>query len=272
MKGFSRLFAVLLCTAAFVACGQSDGNTSDLSVETKRAASLDQAMTTAILGQNAGAYYPGEFQGAGYLIFETIVQGKTTSVYALTEYIEYGFQDHDFVNVSGTRAKVLLNFETSQGEAYRLLDYICIDETSELSEERRIELLRPLKETGKDYTYTGQELQELCAQVDTQAEEYLKSIGRQANVRQCDTHQESALSALGVKEEVYLMLIKDETIGLYPDWHGNLERVEDGNRFVYQTYYDREAKKIIYTKTGYDTNDLVERLIFDASSGQCIAS
>lgn len=230
--------------------------------------SLDEAIITAILEQNAGAYYPGEFQGAGYLIFETFIEEKITSVYALTEYIEYGFQDNSFVNVSGARAKVLLNFETNQDKSYNLVDYIPLDVISGLSEERMIELLQPLKETGKDYTYTDNELQELRAKVDTYAEEYLKSIGRQAIVRQRDPHQENSLLALGVKEEVYFTLTKDEKTNLYPDWNGNLERLENGVRFLYQTKYDKVDKKITYTKTQYDTNDIVEKLIFDASNGE----
>lgn len=44
-----------------------------------------------------GRYLPGECRGIGYKMIETFEEDSVLSVYTLTEYVEYGFQDGVFV-------------------------------------------------------------------------------------------------------------------------------------------------------------------------------
>lgn len=235
------------------------------------APSLEEAVLSAIYQENAGKYLPGECRGAGCQIFETVSDGETLSVYALIEYIEYGFQDDSLVNISGTRAKALLVFETGERQPCHLTDYILLDSNSGLSDAELEALMAPLRETGKDYTYTDAVFQELRAQADACAKDYLRSIGREAAVCQRETHKENGLLALGVSEDAYDMLVKDGATSRYPDWTGTCEWIESGVRYVYRTDYDDVSKTIEYTKTRYGTDEMVEKMTFDPATGEKIA-
>lgn len=229
--------------------------------------SLKQAVISAVMEQNRGKYFPGEYQGAGCKIFETFEEGNKLAVYALIEYIEYGFEDNRFVNVSGTRARVLLDFQT--GQTYTLTGYTVLDPTSGLSEEELESLMAPLKETGKEYFYTDDDFLELREQVEAGAKEYLKSIGREGEVFERSAHEEGFLSFLN--EDAYNTLSKDIEISSYPDWEGTLEKLEDGVRYVYQAHFDEGSNKIEYTKKDYDTGETVEKITADAATGKRIS-
>ena len=228
---------------------------------------LEQAVLSAVLEENRGKYLPGEFQGAGCQMVETFPEGEELRVYAWTEYIEYAFQDGQFVNISGTRAKAFLRFEV-QEERYTLKEYLVLDPTSGLTDEQLEKLIAPIKETGKDYLYTEEDLAALRQQVDDSARRYLQSIGREAAVCERSGHEENSLFSLGVNEEVYYQITENEAAKAYPDWTGSCETVEDGVRYVYTTRYDQNMRTIRYEKTRYDTGEATEALAFDAVTGK----
>ena len=229
--------------------------------------SLEQAVVSAVLEENRGKYFPGEYQGAGCKIFETFEEGDKLAVYALIEYIEYGFEDGRFVNVSGTRARVLLDFQTGQ-DTYALTGYTVLDPTSGLSDAELEALMAPVKETGKEYLYTDSDFDELRGQVEAGTEEYLKSIGREGEVFERDSHDDGFISFLN--DKAYNALTKDLEISNYPNWEGTLEKIEDGIRYVYQAHFDSESNQIEYTKTNYDTGETVEKITADAAMGERI--
>ena len=226
--------------------------------------SLEQAVISAVLEQNRGKYLPGEYQGAGCKIFETLEDGDKLAVYALIEYIEYGFEDGCFVNVSGTRSRVLLDFQT--GQTYTLTGYTVLDPTSGLSNAELEALMAPLKETGKDYLYTDDDFLELREQVNAGAREYLKSIGRNAEVLERTSHNDSFLSFLN--DDVYHTLMNDIAISNYPDWEGTLEKLEDGVRYIYQSHFDADSNQMKYTKQNFDTGEIIEEITADATTGK----
>ncbi len=224
---------------------------------------LDTAIREAILTENIGNYLRGECQGIGYKIIEIFEDDGVLSVYALTEYVEYGFQDGVLVNVSGTNPNVLMRFQQTESGNYELIFYTRLDLFSDLSEEEIEQLLKPLSETGKSYIYTDEDLQKVRAQADKDAAAYLKSINRDAEVGVRTEHKGNLLTDLVSDTDLLMELSKDETYSLYPDWTGTQERIENGVRYIYQTEYNDELQKIIFSKILFDTNETVERQIID---------
>ncbi len=224
---------------------------------------LDKAIRGAILAENFGDYLRGECQGIGYKIIETFEDDGVLSVYALTEYVEYGFQDGVLVNVSGTNPNVLMRFQQTESGDYELIFYTRLDLFSDLSEEEIEQLLKPLSETGKSYIYTDEDLQKVRAQADEDAAAYLKSINRDADVGFRTEHKGNLLTDLVSDTDLLMELSKDETYSLYPEWTGTQERIENGVRYIYQTEYDDELQQIIFSKILFDTNETVERQIID---------
>ncbi len=228
---------------------------------------LDTAITAAILEQNQGKYLPGECYGVGYKIIERLAEENILSVYALTEYVEYRFEDDVFVNVSGSNPKVLMRFQRREDDSYDLIYYTRLDVLSGLSDEEMEGLLQPLMETGKEYTYTEKDIQEVRKQADQYASRYLESIGRAAEIGIRQNHAGQLLEELVSAGELLDKLFKDEEIGLYPNWTGTTERLENGERYVYRTMFDEEAQKIVYTKMQYNTKEIVKEITVDVANG-----
>jgi len=149
----------------------SDAHNTQIPDDTEESV-LDTAIREAIFAENIGKYLPGECQGIGYKIIETFEEEGVLSVYALTEYIEYGFQDGVLVNISGTNPKVLMRFEQTESGNYELIFYTRLDLFSDLSEGEIERLLEPLNKAGKNYVYTDEDLQEVRAQADEDALAY----------------------------------------------------------------------------------------------------
>lgn len=204
---------------------------------------------------------PGEFQGVGYKIIETFEDESVLPVYALSEYVEYGFQDGVFVNVSGTNPRVLMRFRQTESENYDLIFYTRLDLFSNLSEGEIEQLLEPLNKTGKKYVFTNIDLQEVRAQADEAAVAYLNSINRAANVGERESHEGKLLTDLVSNEDFIMETIKEYP--LYPEWTGTQERIENNIRYIYQTEYDEELQQIIFSKMQFDTSEIVERQAID---------
>lgn len=224
---------------------------------------LDTAIREAIFAENFGNYLPGECQGIGYKIIETFEEDGVLFVYALTEYVEYGFQDGVFVNISGTNPKVLMKFEQMENGNYELIFYTRLDLFSDLSEEELEQLLEPLNKAGKSYVYTNEDLQEIRTQADEAAIAYLKSINRVADVAVREEHNGNLLTDLVSDTDLILELVKDETYSFYPEWTGTQERIENDIRYIYQTEYDEALRQIVFSKIQFDTNEIVERHVID---------
>lgn len=224
---------------------------------------LDTAIREAIFAENIGNYLPGEYQGIGYKIIETFEDDGVLSVYALSEYVEYGFQDGVLVNVSGTNPKVLMKFKQMENGSYDLIFYTRLDLFSDLSEGEIEQLLEPLNKTGKSYVYTDEDLQEVRTQADEAAIAYLKSINRVADVGTKEEHNGNLLTDLVSNTDLLMELLKDETYSLYPEWTGTQERIENNIRYIYQTEYDEVLQQIIFSKILFDTNEIVERQVID---------
>lgn len=224
---------------------------------------LNTAIREAIFAENIGNYLPGECQGIGYKIMETFEDDGVLSVYALTEYVEYGFQDGVLVNVSGTNPKVLMRFEQMESGNYELIFYTRLDLLSDLNEKEIEQLLEPLNKTGKSYVYTDEDLQKVRAQADEDAIAYLKSINRVADVGVRTEHEGHLLTDLVSNTDLLMELLKDETYSFYPEWTGTQERIENSIRYIYQTEYDKVRQQIILSKKIYDTNETVEHHVID---------
>ena len=222
---------------------------------------LDTAIREAIFTENFGDYLPGEFQGIGYKIVETFEDDGVLSVYALSEYVEYGFQDGIFVNVSGTNPKVLMRFKQMESGNYELIFYTRLDLFSDLSEDEIEQLLEPLNKTGKNYFFTDEDLQEVRTQADEAATAYLKSINRVADVGEIENHEGKLLTDLVSNKDLILEITKEYS--LYPEWTGTQERIENNIRYVYQTEYDEALQQIIFSKILFDTNEIVEQQVIN---------
>lgn len=258
-----RLLALLLAALLAVSLAACREEISEPPHEPS-AEALTKAIWETILAENRGKYFPGEYQSAGFQVIEALEEEEgILSVYALAVYHEYEFWDGIFTSISGMRTNVLIRFEETENGGYLPLSYTVLDVSSGLSEEETGQLLEPLKKTGKQYLYTDEDLQAVEADADHGAAEYLASIGRTAEIApNCEMYarheQEHRRLRDFISDDLFLeTLSQTPRLSFYPEWVGTLEKLEDGVRYIYETEYDEAQKAVIYTKTRYDTGEVV---------------
>lgn len=226
----------------------------------------EEAVANAILHKKSDAYMPAECQAEGHYILDTEADGEQITAYVLAMFGYYGFEDGNFVKVSGSGAiPTVLTFKKHPDGSYGLLDYrevmdggMYLESIKELFPERLWEQCLHVPEDI---------MENLRAQERQYAAEYLKAIGRAAEIGEFSDYDHKILSDLGVSVEVSNMMIENKELGAYPFWLGNRELVEDGVRYVYEMAYLMDKEEIRYTKYVCDTEEIVEQYIFDAMTG-----
>lgn len=231
---------------------------------------LDEAIGQAVLSYQEDGYLGGECAAEGHIMLgnEQKKDGHVT-VYALTMYGQYEFHDDFFVKESGTGViPVVMDFSYDDGSGYVLENYqepmdggyylesiykMFPEQLWEACISRNDETIAALTEQERGY-----------------AKKYLKKINRKAETGDYIDHEHLLLTDAGVSVEVSNKLCELEKEGLwkYPDWIGSRERIEDGVWYVYEMALDKKAGEIIYTKSIYDTGEIVERFMFDMYTGE----
>ena len=227
---------------------------------------MEGAVANAILHKKSDAYMLGECQAEGHYILDTEADGEQITAYVLAMFGYYGFEDGNFVKVSGSGAvPSVITFKKHPDGSFGLLDYrevmdggMYLDSVKELFPERLWEQCLHVPEDI---------MENLRAQERQYATEYLKVIGRAVEIGEYSDYDHKILTDLGVSVEVSNMMSENKELEAYPFWLGNRELVEDGVRYVYEMAYRMDKEEIRYTKYVYDSEEIVEQYIFDAMTG-----
>lgn len=242
--------------------GGADGPTSIFVADKD---SLDKKVSAAILAESQGRYLDGETIGEGHIILGSKEENNETIVYALTMYGEYGFQDNNFVKVSGTGvipAVIRINDKNKEnfsstiqwpkdGSGY-------IESIKEMFPEQYYDRVLSIKDEDRHV---------LEAMEEKYAKDYLIQIGREAEIGDYGDFEHPLLTHLGVSVQVSNKLLEKNYTN-YPMWVGNQEKIEDGIRYVYQMDYDKDEKQIVLSKYNYETKAVVEKIVIDALTGE----
>lgn len=106
------------------------------------------------------------------------------------------------------------------------------------------------------------------------AEAYLEQIGREAVVGDYEDFSHILLTEVGVPVEVSNTLsdtrnfAPDDPAWFAPSWLGNVERLEEGERYLYEQSYDRDKKEIRFSKIRYETGEVVAQSVYDGLTGE----
>lgn len=237
------------------------GCTKTLSVDTT--AEIDNAISNAILEDNKDSYQEGECQAEGHVIFEAEKNDNEIIVYSYIGYSEYGFENGNFVDVSGAMCPAVIVLDNNynlieikypeDGRYYTksikdMFPRSCVNDVLNLSNENE----KSINEQQKEY-----------------AKSYLKSIDREATIGTMSDFEYPLLTDKGVSVKVSNNLENVLKNKPYPYWIGNKELIENGIRCVYQMDYSKNENKIIYTKYQYEKpNNILEKIVVDSLTGK----
>ncbi len=250
------------------ASDRSDSIEADAKQVTFHYADLEQAVGQAILSENKDRYSGGECVAEGHKILGQEEENGLLTVYVLTMYGEYAFQNGRFIKDSGTGViPAVIKFSKDERHGYMLEEMEWPGDGGHYLPSIREMFPESLQEAC--ISVTEEISEELSRQEKAYAEKYLKQINRTAQTGEYADAAHKLITEEGVSAQVSNQL--DETAakkGLnYPYFIGNVEKIEDGVRYVYETKLDEEAREIIYTKTEYDTGAVIEELRFDMDTG-----
>ena len=231
---------------------------------------LDRKVAEIILDQNRSWYTGEECRAEGHIILESKVQEGTTTVYALTMYGEYQFQNVDYlIKASGTGViPVVLSFgEHEDGREFTHMTWP--KDGSGYNES--VKEMFPKHLWDRVLTIREEDREQLTAMERAYAEEHLKMTGRDAIIGDYADVEHTYLTDYGISVDVSNKLLEyEKNMGPYPSWHGTLEKVEDGVRYLYSVFYDEETSQIIYEKRFFGTHESVEKFVYDAETGEAI--
>ena len=228
---------------------------------------IDEAVSQAILDDNYSAYYGlgTECSAEGHIIYGTDVHGDKYTVYALTEYANFGFMNGYFVEQAGGSYPAVLTFEkTSSG--YKLLDIQYPQDGEGYGES--IKELFPKRYQYRVMHPTSWDYSNLWKQKKSYAQAYLDKIGRTEEIRDYSQVEHMLLTDLDVSVEVSNKIVEYNLPYNYDV--GYFESVEDGVRYIYRTTYEKKQNRIIYTKENYETKAVVEKIEIDSLTGDII--
>ena len=208
--------------------------------------SIDEAISQAV--KNQGQYYrAGEVATEGHILLDTEEKDGVITAYTIASFAYFGFENGIFTTISGGAMPTVITFKRDQQgmyPRYSMLSYKePMDGAGNLDSVKKMfpEHLWP------DVLPGGNRYPQLRQQQEAQAQEYLKSIGRNATVS--SSHVEKKLlnlSSVPASNKLFSELTKFDTfLNSCPYWIGSRETIENGERYIYETNQSK-------TDDGYD--------------------
>lgn len=243
--------AVLLCAAVSI-CFLTSPAAKRMEVTSQ----LEESVEEAILDKGRD-YMDGECEAEGHQILRVTAEHNIVKVYAFCSYGQYEFQNGNFVDAYGSGViPTVITFVLDEAGNYTLQTYREPDDGADYVSS--VHKLFPLSLWSKVTYYSESVMDELKSQKEIYAKAYLQSIGRTAKVGEYQDFAYKHLSEEGVSDVVDNELVAK--FGEYPYYIGNVEKVEDGQRYVYEVKWERtdvENGTVTYTKYKADTKEVV---------------
>lgn len=221
---------------------------------------MDEAVGAAILKNNDGGYAACEFYGEGHIILDSETEGNEVKIYAVTSYGGYTFMNGMFIKDAGTGAipaVVTLKINGDGGYEPKNVEYPKDGNKYAESIRDMFPLLIAERVLREDF------YPRLISQERAQAEEYLKSIGREAIVGEYSDLNAVLPDMNTEASNTLLNMDKYDDGWRYPMFIGNCEYLEDGKRVIYETDWDGNKEGGTMTYTKYDESGTVlDRHVF----------
>ena len=204
---------------------------------------IEKAVHMANISQ-VQAYFEGEFATEGHVILGVETNENITTVYAISSYGWFGFENGIFTSISGgARIPAVIVFSQNDQGEYVLLDYQePEDGRGNWESIKKMFTAKFLNGISNKDSYDD----ELSRQQEVQVTEYLRRIGRNAKIN--TGYVEKKLPDIDTEASNKLLEIMPD---YFPYWLGTIERVENGARYIYETSQNKTnagRDLIVYTK------------------------
>lgn len=213
---------------------------------------IDDAVSLAIKEQGQG-YHEGEVFTEGHNILEVVEEDGIVTAYTVSSCGWFGFENGIFTKISGSGAiPTVIKFSKNERGEYSLLEYKePLDGAGYMDSIKKM-----FPKSMWDDVLKGDKYADLVKQQKEQAELYLQSIGRKAQVS--GSHVKKKLVEIDVQasNKLFSEFTKyDAELNKFPYWQGTRELMENGVRYIYKTSQSKTSDGfdlIIFNKTKED--------------------
>lgn len=237
-------------------------------------ADLDETIGNGIIILCNNLYKAGETQGEGHILMDQDVPDENGEIkcYVLETFGAYEFQDGNFVKCAGSGViPAVITVKANDDGTY---EFVSIQEAEDGS--RFVDSIKenfPEALWSRCITIEDDDRNELERQEKSYAEEYLSSIGREdVEIGEYGDFEHTLLTDEGVSVDVSNKMLDvqagDGIEFFCPMWIGEREVLDEGVRYTYKTEYDQKKKQIIFSKTLYETGEVLETSTYDAKTGE----
>lgn len=230
---------------------------------------IENAVALAILSRRH-AYGSGETATEGHLILDSEEDNGAVKAYTIASFGAFGFENGIFTRVSGSGAiPTVMVFARDDSGRYSLLEYQEPMDGAYYAES--IKKMFPKKLQDRVLPSRGEDYAELVRQQEAQAAEYLKNIGRTAEVSAAHVKKQLADISVEASNKLFFENTRyDSFLNNCPYWIGSRERIENGTRYIYETAQGKTGDGhdlIIFRKTKED-GTLVEERRYKIAGGE----
>ncbi len=260
---FWVLIIVVILSIIIGICFMTNPKINDISENNPK---LNEAISEAILDINKSKFKQGECVSEGHIVYGIEEYGNKLKVYLHELYYEFGFEDGYFMAQSGHCCPGVYIFNKN-GNAYSFVKAEYPEDGEGYGDS--IRMLFPKKYVERALNPNLKEERDMWEQCEAYAEQYLKEIGRKAEVVTYGDIKHILFTDLGVSVDV-----SNKILGLglpYKSEIGNYEQIEGGVRYIYNTAFLQDKNIILFTKEIYDTKEIVERIEVDSKAG-CVTT
>ena len=237
-------------------------------------ASLDEAIAQGILLCNNNLFKAGETSGEGHILMgqDDADADGNIKCYCLEMFGAYEFQDGNFVKCAGTGAiPCVITVKQNDDGTYEFISMVEADDGSSFVDSIKKNFPEAL--WSRCITIDPDDSNELEKQERAYAEEYVSSIGREdAEVGDYSDYDHKLLTDEGVSVEVSNKMIDVQSGDGFeffcPMWIGEREVLDDNVRYVYKTEYDKKKQLITFSKTDYESGEVLETASYSAKTGE----
>lgn len=244
----NKKISIILVASLLLVAGVGCKSAQVLKPASRAPSTLEEAVRAANKTRTPG-YAEGEFATEGHVILDTKTDGVVTTVYTVSSWGWFGFQNGIFTFVSGAGViPTVITFSQNEKGEYVLQDYKePLDGSMYRESVKRMFPANLLTKVFQSDKYVG----ELARQQEQQAQAYLKSVGRDAVVSFAFVEKQLPRIEAQASNALLDRTSNDARLSYFPYWLGTIERLENGTRYVYETAQgktDDGVDVIIYTQ------------------------
>lgn len=239
---YGILFIIVI--VIFAGCSKTINTSNSTSVNRQIDAALDAAVGKAVKNYGENAYAKGELATEGHEILEVEEKDSTVKAYTISRFGYFGFQNGVFTTISGNGAIPTVITFSKNNSGYSLMEYKEPQDGSAYGES--IKKMFPKSLWDKVLSHDDSVDSKLTAQQVAQAAQYLKSIGKTSKVDSIQGEKKLPNINVTASNKLFSDITKDDLfLNNFPYWLGTQEKLENGQRYIYETSQSK-------TSDGYD--------------------